>query len=556
MGEQAEKCSTSSLSRCRESYVIISGRKHIKDNLSFGIVGERVKILIVGGRESQESSKIGIHTWTFLSSLAIKFLFKSAILKLRSGQMKLALVSLNKTSSDPPLGLAYIASYLKKHVDVDVIIIDKERSLLKKVLDEKPDVVGISAMSTEFPTARSLAAKIKRQLEIPLLIGGHHITVMPSHLAEFDIGVCGEGEQTMLELMKIYEKDGGFHKDKLKSIKGIVTHHFVSEIREPIQPLDLIPFPARDLLKMKEFYLLPRRMDFSGNLSICTIMFTSRGCPYNCIFCSSWKFWGRRPRFFSPKYVVEEMKELIDKWKVEQILIYDDLFVLNIRRINEIVKLIKEERIKEKVEFLVLGKANLINRGVCELLKEMGVVTISFGLESGSEKILSYLKTGTVTVEQNRRATKLCKEIGLQVTGSFIIGNPGENEEDLAQTYCLAESSNIDFIELNQLTPLPGTELWELAKKRDIVSDDIGFDWLKLRLTECRPDLLMNDMERTTYMKWFRKFEELKRRKNYRKLVINRQLFKYLLNPAFAKKCLRHTYEIPIFLKNYLRRRE
>ncbi|MBM5804858.1 MAG: B12-binding domain-containing radical SAM protein [Candidatus Verstraetearchaeota archaeon] len=465
--------------------------------------------------------------------------------------IRLALVSLNQTSSDPPLGLAYLASYLRKNMEIDVVIVDKE-DLLAGTVRSKPDAVGISAMSTEYPVARSLARALRQELEVPLMLGGHHITAMPSHVVDFDVGIIGEGEQTLLEVMCLIEMDGGLSQDKLKLIKGVAGHGFVTERRGLIDPIDAIPYPARDLLRMKDVYLVPRRLDFS-KFSVGTTLFTSRGCPYDCTFCSSWCFWGRKIRFHSAGYVVGEIKELVDRWHVKEFLIYDDLFAMNLKRLEDIVNKLGEEGLRGEVEFLALGRANLINDKVCDLLKRMGVRTMGFGLESGSEKTLSFLKGKSVTVKQNWDAVRLCKKYGFNVTGSFIIGNPGETEEDLEQTYKLMASPYIDFIELNQLTPLPATELWDFAKSKGLVDDSPDFDYTKLFVTHFKSDFYLGDLDIKTYHKWFEKLEVLKRQKNYRRLTINLAFLKWIFNPAFIKKAMRHLNEIPTYIRNVFR---
>ena len=172
--------------------------------------------------------------------------------------MKLALVSLDRSGGVPPLGIAYIASYMRKYLNFyNTTIIDKEKPEIK-IKKEKPDVVGISAVTGEFVEAIKLSKIIKQQFDIPTILGGVHISLLPYTLPKtFDIGVIGEGEQTVLELVKIFEKFGEFKQEDLLKVDGIVFHKnnylkFTGP-RKPIEKLDSIPYPARDLLKMKEY---------------------------------------------------------------------------------------------------------------------------------------------------------------------------------------------------------------------------------------------------------------------------------------------------------------
>ncbi len=469
--------------------------------------------------------------------------------------MKIALVNLDQKSCDPPLGLAYIAAYLRKYGNfADIIIVDKE-DILKRLIKERPDIVGITAMSYEFPDANLLAGKIKQIIGAKIIIGGSHISFLSNHLAEsnFDIGVIGEGEQTMLELMKLFERKGSFEPDDLRKIKGIVFKNSgrneITEKRPLIENLDDMPFPARDLLKMKEYYLIPRRMMTPEELGIYAQIFTSRGCPYKCRFCASTNLW-QKTRFNSAQYVVGEIKELVEKFKVDGIIIWDDLFIADRKRVGEIAKLLKEEGLNGKAQVFVIGRANLIDEETCRMLKEMNVVSISFGLESGSDRILEYLKKGSVTVEQNRNALAMCKKFGFRTTGYFVIGSPGETEEDIMQTLSLVQDDNLDASLVFQLTPLPGTEIWDIAKKEGIVSDDISFDFKKIALSY-KPDMLLTkEMSEERFKELYDLFQKESVKKYHKKfLKFKIKYLRYLLSPVFLKKSILMSKD----LINYLR---
>ncbi len=459
--------------------------------------------------------------------------------------MKLALVSLGMNAADPPLGLAYIASYIRKYGSFNnTIIIDREDPM-RRLLKEKPDIVGISAMTHEFTGAKILAEKIKKELEVPAIIGGHHISMLSNHLinSKFDIAVLGEGEQTTLELIRLYEKKGAFESDDLKRIKGIAFKDggriIETERRPLIENLDTIPFPARDLLKMKEFYINLKSV--CTQFGIYAQMLTSRGCPYNCVFCSTAAFWSKS-RFHSADYVVREMKELYEKYKMDGIMIYDDLFIADRKRVEEIVKLMKQEGLNKKLYFFIGARANLIDNKMCSLLKEMNARQVGFGLESGSEKILKYLKGGNVTVEQNRNAISLCKKAGIKTRGCFIIGSPGETEEDLKQTLSLVRDKNLDQTNVFQLTPHPGTQVWEYAKKKGIVSDSPDFDIDKIYMSGFNEELVMNENISPQRLKeWYELFQiEVRKKMKYSALSsmmnVRPKHLKYIFNIDFMKK--------------------
>jgi len=208
-------------------------------------------------------------------------------------------------------------------------------------------------------------------------------------------------------------------------------------------------------------------------------MFTSRGCPYRCIFCSSCKFW-KTVRFHSAEYVVNEIKLLIDEYKVKFIDITDDLFIADKERLKKIADLIKQEKID--VAFGCDARANLVDDETMKLLKSINVQKLVYGLESGNDRVLTYLKgidgKPTVTVEQNYNAVKLAKKYGILVNAGFVIGSPDETREEILDTLKLAKTPGINHFEPYVLTPMPGTAIWGLAKQKGLVSDNM--DWSKL----------------------------------------------------------------------------
>jgi len=466
--------------------------------------------------------------------------------------MKLALVSLDYLGGSPQLGLGYIASYLRKYGNFNhIVIIDKE-NLIRGIKREKPDIVGISSVTTEFQEAKRVSGEIKSKFDIPTIIGGVHISMLPNSLPKsFDIGVIGEGEQTMLELVQLYEKTGELKKNKLKRINGIIFRErgkiILTKPRKLIRPLDSIPFPARDLFKMKEYYLIPRNIpQIVGKLVIGTHMIPSRGCPYRCAFCASPKFW-KSVRFYSAEYVVEEIKELIERYQIKYISFFDDLFIASKSRLKKIVKLIKEEKINEKARFGLWGRTNLITDEICKLLKEMGVDTIGFGFESGSEKILNYLKKSTATIKDSLRAIKLCKKYGFNIHGTFIIGNPNETKNDIEQTYKFIKNNPIEQSNIYILTPLPGTEVWELAKKENKVSEDMN--WSRLDNFGTRGNKVFFLPSRMSEEEFLRKYKEIN---DFTKLIAFSKYkfdFRYLTNPAIIKKIVKRRRDVLDFLK-------
>jgi radical SAM superfamily enzyme YgiQ (UPF0313 family) len=454
--------------------------------------------------------------------------------------MKLALVSLDKKGGNPPLGLGYLASYLSKYMNFsNTVIIDKE-DILKTLKREKPDLIGVSATTKEFGNAMALGNDIKREFDVPLMVGGVHISALPHLLpASYDIGVVGEGEQTLLELMTNFEKTGEL---KNKAINGLVFRHgndvVMTEKRKLIENLDTVPFPSRHLFKMKKYYLQPRIMPFASEISIGTHMFTSRGCPYNCVYCSATAFWGR-VRYNSPEYVIEELKEVVKNYKIDTMCLFDDLFVADKVRLEKIVTLIEGEGLNEKLKFTSYARANLFDDDVCKLLKRMNVVALAFGLESGSPRILKYLKRNTATVEQNANAIRLCRKYGFFVNGNYMIGNPGETREDLEMTYQFLKQNPIDDFGITKTRAFPGTELWNVAKAGGLI-DENKVNWAEFS-TRKFDGIILSEHLTDADIEEYRKKIQPEIVKSHKRFKVNP---KYLLDPRLLIRAAKRPDEL------------
>ena len=366
-----------------------------------------------------------------------------------------------------PLFYGYLKSYVDKYFEFPVVM-----NYLENLDDcDHYHIIGISATSQSFTIAKSIGKTVKaRNKKIITIIGGHHITYMPETLAEeFDLGVMGEGEETFLELVRYFHENGCVIKsDLLKDIRGIVFHNnhsfTITPKRDLIEPMDRIPLPDR-----------------SGETT--PYLFTSRGCPYKCSFCSSSDFWDRT-RFFSAEYVVAEVEHLIETSSdIRCILILDDLFIVNHARFKRFVELIEEKKCCEKVSFVFSVRANLVNDELCEDLKRINTAIVAFGAESGSDRVLDVLQKHT-TVDMNQRALDILYKYKIPVRGYFIVGVPTETEEDVRNTYefLLANISAGKLLpraSVNILMPLPGTEMWKEALRNKII-DLHDFDWERL----------------------------------------------------------------------------
>jgi len=286
----------------------------------------------------------------------------------------------------PPLGLAYLAAYLRKYGEheYDIRILDANcaNDVLQGILAFKPQIVGFSALSPQIEEVVRVSRNL-RQLkpDICQVIGGVHVSAVPEMTLKrgsFDVAVLGEGEKTFCEITDAYLSNN-LSADKLKRIRGIGfignDGFYRTELRPPIRDMDLIPHPARDLLNMEYYmshYLLVRGL--IGN-RIATIH-TSRGCPFRCVFCSVRNVF-QTVRQFSPEYVVNEINELVTKYRAKFLFFTDDTFIINKERVKAICEGIIEKNLEDKIRWEVQARTNLISQddlGLLKLMKQAGCI--------------------------------------------------------------------------------------------------------------------------------------------------------------------------------------
>ena len=426
--------------------------------------------------------------------------------------MKLCLVSTHhdEVREILPLGLAYLATYMRdKHGFDNTSIIDVNiEPPMDGLRREKPDVVGISTMTLNYGASRRLAAEIKEELDVPMLIGGGHISTLHESLTkEFDVGVVGEGEETLAGLVDLFEREGSFPAEKLEGIEGLVYRKDgalkASKHRELIRELDDIPIPDRKFLSKE--YFKPRVVFWDGGeVGVETSIFTSRGCPYDCVFCSSAMFWNK-VRFNSAQRFIDEVRYLNEEYNVTHFLIWDDLFAVSVKRLGEIAELMKKEGLADVARFWGQMRSNIVNEQLCKDLVKMNIRSLAFGFESGNDRMLKYLKGQHMSVEQHKRAAKLCIDHGIRVAGSLIMGTDSETMDEMRDTLkFIGELGEMGCADLGVyvMTPFPGTATWQVCKERGKVSDDMDWDELGLYGYE-KPFALDDNISRDEFAKLY-----------------------------------------------------
>ncbi|MBL7196566.1 MAG: cobalamin-dependent protein [Candidatus Omnitrophica bacterium] len=372
-------------------------------------------------------------------------------------------------TSLPPLGLTILAAVIRKK-NIPVSIVDaavqgfSHEETLKEILSQKPAYVGFTAVTISIHKAAKLAKMIKAaNPEIITLIGGPHLTAMPENtlelFPEFDIGVIGEGELTTIRLLDSLE-----NKRPFGQIPGLVHRQngkIVNTGRaELIDNLDTLPQDAWDLLP--NFPLSYESSVHKLGRWPTTSFISSRGCLNQCRFCDN-SIFGRKVRGYSAGYLIDTIKYLQKKYGIKDVFFNDDNFVMLRKRLIEFCNLLLKEQID--ITWGCYSRIdNIPDVNLLKMMKKSGCWHIAFGLESGSQEILDFYNKHE-TLEQMEEVISWTKEAGIRCKGFFMLGNFLETEETLRKTIKFAKRIKLDDFHATFLTPLPGSELYNIADK-------------------------------------------------------------------------------------------
>lgn len=371
------------------------------------------------------------------------------------------------------LGLGYVAACLRRDSH-EVRIIDAKTenlglpAVVERVREFAPGLVGVTAMTHEINCAAGICEAIKQaRPETITMVGGPHSTALPADtLAEFpaiDVAVRGEGEFTACELADAVA--GGNPRHTWSDIAGIAFRDDGQIIRNTDRPfirdLDALPFPAWDLF--------PK---VSGGWPL----YAGRGCPFRCGFCQ--RVLGSRIRLRSVDNVMAEIDELEDRTGQRDSWFQDETFGVNPRWTNELLdRLIERNRRRGSIwRWKANSRANLADRALYRKMKLAGCRMLDFGIESGNEQILRRIHKN-ITLPQAREAIAAAKAAGLRTNAFFIIGHPGETWQTALQTVRFAPLCGADSIAVGVMVPYPGTEIWEMARRREWGYRILSRDW-------------------------------------------------------------------------------
>ncbi|MBI5625516.1 MAG: cobalamin B12-binding domain-containing protein [Elusimicrobia bacterium] len=407
----------------------------------------------------------------------------------------------------PPMGVASIAAYMRQQgLAVSIVDALAERlsidACVERVLAAEPAVLGLSLISSTVFIAQEIARKIKeRRPSVVVVAGGPHMSAAAEEtmrrMPEFDIGVFGEGELTAVELVRELAARSWQPRD-LDRVDGVVFRRGGELVRtQPrayISDLDSLPFPAYDLLPdLAEFYRLPG--DCLKRLPA-TSMIASRGCPKECTFCDRSTF-GRRFRAYSVDYMVALIKHLMKEYGVRDVAFYDDNLMGSPPKLRAFCHRLMDEKLD--LTWSCFGSIDFIKEDDFQLMKEAGCWQVSWGLESGSQRMLDLYRK-KVKVEQMEKVLKASCDAGLDNRGFFILGGPGETRESMEDTLAFIKRVPLTNFHVTFFTAYPGSEACRTAREHGVFDDD----WRLLN--SFQPNFVANTTTREELDRYFKKF--------------------------------------------------
>lgn len=370
-------------------------------------------------------------------------------------------------ASYPHTGIGYLSSFMSEQ-GIENQVIDmrlgySQKSLFNKINGYRPDLIAISFMTYKSSVAYELIDKIKEKNEIPIIVGGPHVSSFREKVLKecrTDYAVKGEGELTLLELCQgkdLPKIDGLIYRDG-----GLIIEN---RDRKPIEDVDAIPFPKYEKFELDKY----AHSHATGGRGIPII--SSRGCPYQCNFCSVGHIMGKPLRVRSAENIIKEMEYWYSKG-IKALFFMDDNFTMDRNRIMELCRLIKYSKMENLRLSVPQGvRADKVDYESLKKMKEAGFWFLSFGVEAGNDRVLKRIKKHE-SIEAIENAIDSACRLNYDVGLFFIIGHPEERPEDFYNSLELAMKYPVSHAYFFHAVPFPGTELGDWVKENNYFVDD------------------------------------------------------------------------------------
>jgi anaerobic magnesium-protoporphyrin IX monomethyl ester cyclase len=446
-------------------------------------------------------------------------------------QKRLAFIQpmINDGNFTPPIGMLIMSAIMENN-GWEVCYFDERlgHDVIKLLVDFKPSIVGISAVTPSVLRGRELADEIKKVLpETFIVFGGPHPTSMPEEVAGWDsvdFVVVGEGEHALSDLCQWFLS--GKEPSELSKIpnlcykiNGNVVHNEIHSFLLP-QELDLLPMPAFHILDIEQIFRKTRHGLFQKGNRILPIM-GSRGCPNRCTFCC--RMMGYKIRYRDTKLLINEIETMVKRYNLDEIYFEDDNFTVNQQRALDILNSLIERDLGVYIKFANGIRADAVNAEILDRMKKAGCYSISFGIESGSPRVLNMMRKN-LSLDKARENVKLAKSMGLLVGSNCIIGYPGETVSDIDESLDYFLSLDLDSMAVVNLIPFPGTEVRRICEENGYLTPEAK-NWNNYIFDIDKPRILIETelMDRATLL-----------------YTLNRAYRKIYLNPRKVLKILTH----------------
>jgi radical SAM superfamily enzyme YgiQ (UPF0313 family) len=410
-----------------------------------------------------------------------------------------------------PVGTLQLAAYLREHARCDVRFFDMQLDVkdpgpvLAAVAREKPDLVGISAMTVDHEAMHAVAAAIKQEHpNLPIVAGGSHPTSYPEDTlarGDIDFAIAGEGELGATALLEHLRGERPIEEvPNLSWLEG-------SELRrnEPapyIDDLDSLPFAAYDLLDPEPYYRIPRTGVIWARRRYAAVA-TSRGCPYRCAYCH--RVLGKRWRPRSPRHVADELEQLVARYGVGEIIFVDDMFNLDKARVQELCREIIARKLDLRFAFPIGLRGDIMDEATIRALTEAGMFRCMYAVETASLRLQKLIKKN-LDVDRVLDVIDITNRYGVLTHGTFMLGFPTETEAEVRDTIDLAVRSKLATAAFFRVIPFGNTELAAIAREHgaQLPTDLSCYEFHKSKLNvSLVPDDQLDRLKKDAYFRFF-----------------------------------------------------